>query len=386
LPDRSEPTLRELEQALAAAGPDQAEQLLERLEQDRRRGAQELARRHRRRQEKARRREARWRAFCDPEFRLHERGQNRVAGVDEAGRGPLAGPVVAAAVILPKEFCHHPLDDSKRMTSRARETAYEVITAEAEAWAVGAASPEEIDRHNILGAVHLAVARALEGLEPPADFALVDGLPLTSCPVPHQALVKGDRRSRAIAAASVLAKVTRDRLMIELESRYPGYGFAEHKGYATAGHFEALDRLGPSPVHRRSFGRRAEQLELPVPERSETPQAWGAEAEDLVAADYQARGYLVLARRWRGGGGELDLVCTRAGEIVLVEVKAARGQGAGDPIGWVQPAQRRRWRRSAAAWLAERPAGSAEVRFDLVGVRRRGQDPPELVRFEGVEP
>lgn len=387
MPDGVEPTLRELEQALTAADPEQAARLLARLEQDHRRGAQEMVRRYRRREQQARRREARWRAFCDPEFLLHERGFTRVAGVDEAGRGPLAGPVVAAAVVLPTGFCHHPLDDSKRMNPRSRETAYEAITGEADAWAVGIATAAEIDRHNILGAVHLAVARALEGLEPPADFALVDGRPLTSCPLPHQALVKGDARSRAIAAASVVAKVTRDRMMVELDGRHPGYGLAEHKGYATAEHLDAIDRLGPSPVHRRSFGRRAAQLELPVSSpAASSPQAWGLEAEELVAADYRARGYRVVARRWRGGGGELDLVCSRAGEVVLVEVKAARSEGAGDPLDWLQPDQRRRWRHSASAWLAQHPERSVTVRFDLVGVRRSTQGATELLRFEGVEP
>ncbi len=167
-----------------------------------------------------------------------------VAGVDEAGRGPLAGPVVAGAVILPvlaEELTG--LNDS-----------------------VGVASVEEIDRFNILRATHLAMARAVEGLALRADFCLVDGLPVKGLPVPHRAIVKGDGRSLSIAAASVLAKVTRDRMMMEADASYPQYGFAKHKGYGTKAHMEALRRHGPCPLHRRSFAP-VSQMELSIPEQ-----------------------------------------------------------------------------------------------------------------------
>ncbi len=386
MPDGTEPSIRELARALDELGPDADEELLRRLEADPRKGARELARRHRRRREEARRQQARWRALCDPEQRLQQSGYTRVAGVDEAGRGPLAGPVVAAAVVLPSDFFWPSLDDSKRMSPRAREAAFEAVTGAALGWATGSASPAEIDRHNILGAVHLAMARALNGLDPPPDFALVDGRPLTACPVPHQAIVGGDGRSRTIAAASVVAKVTRDRLMVSLDASYPGYGFAVHKGYGTAEHRAALARLGPTPLHRRSFLTPGRQLDLLAAADPPIPQRWGERAEEVVAAEYLARGYRLVARRWRGGGGELDLVCAREGEVVFVEVKGARGEGAGDPAGWLRPDQRRRWRRAAAAWLEAGGGGWAQVRFDLVGVRDRPDGPPETVRFEGVEP
>ena len=319
---------------------------------------------------------------------MREKGFSRIAGVDEAGRGPLAGPVVAAAVILPEAFTYHPLDDSKRMTPEAREKAFEAITAGATAWSVASASAAEIDRNNILGAVHLAIDRALKALEPAADFALVDGRPLTACPVPHRAIVKGDRRCRAIAAASVIAKVTRDRIMRELDRRYPGYGFDDHKGYSTPDHIAALRRLGPSPIHRRSFGRRRGQLDLLAGIRV-VPDAhrWGREAERLVAADYASRGYEVLYTRWRGGGGELDLVCRRKRELVVVEIKAARGSSAGAPMEWLSSEQRRRWRKAAVALLRSGKVGSGlDLRFDLVGVQARADAEPAITRFEGVEP
>ena len=195
-------------------------------------------------------------------------GWSRIAGVDEAGRGPLAGPVVAAAVILPTEVELEGLRDSKCLTAEVREVLYAQVVQVAICWSVALVEPEEIDRINILKATHLAMARALSGLAPAADGALVDGLPVQGLPCPHQAIVGGDGSCVSIAAASILAKVTRDRLMHELDQVYPGYGLARHKGYGTREHLDALRNLGPSPCHRRSFrpvaeGQLGMQFDLP---------------------------------------------------------------------------------------------------------------------------
>ncbi len=187
------------------------------------------------------------------ERRLWNRGFRLVAGVDEAGRGPLAGPVVAAAVILPPDAWLPGLDDSKRLTPARREALAPLIREQAVAWSVAVVGVEEIDRHNIACAAFLAMERAVAGLTPAPDHLLVDGFPIPALALPQQAIVGGDGLSNAIAAASVLAKVHRDRLMEEYDALYPGYGFAVHKGYPTPAHREALRRLGPSPIHRRSF-------------------------------------------------------------------------------------------------------------------------------------
>jgi ribonuclease HII len=176
-----------------------------------------------------------------------------VAGVDEAGRGPLAGPVVAGAVILDP---HNPIDglqDSKRLTAARREALYVEIQEKALAWAVASADVEEIDRINILQATMLAMQRAVNALQPAAEHALVDGnrCPVLACPV--QAIVKGDSRVAAISAASIMAKVSRDREMLSLDLQYPGYGLAQHKGYPSKAHIEALENLGVTPIHRRSY-------------------------------------------------------------------------------------------------------------------------------------
>ncbi|MCX6998268.1 MAG: ribonuclease HII [Kiritimatiellaeota bacterium] len=184
-----------------------------------------------------------------------------LAGVDEAGRGPWAGPVVAAAVVLEPAFAEAELNgllrgltDSKQLSTRRREFFFAVLRSRAEVRiGLGCAEVAEIDACNILRATHRAMARALGQLEPAPEFALVDGLPVPGLPCPAQAIVRGDGLSLSIAAASIVAKVTRDRLMLELDRQFPAYGFARHKGYGTAVHQRALRELGPCPQHRRSF-------------------------------------------------------------------------------------------------------------------------------------
>jgi ribonuclease HII len=198
------------------------------------------------------------------ELALHTRGATRIAGVDEAGRGPLAGPVAAAAVILPPGFSCDGLDDSKKLTATRRESLYLRLTTDTRIrWAVATADTAEIDRLNILRATHLAMRRAVEALNPPPDHCLIDGLPVPGFPLPHDAIVKGDGKSLSIAAASIIAKVTRDRMMAEIDHDFPQFGFARHQGYGTKEHLEALRIHGPCCHHRRSFQPVA-QLTLPL--------------------------------------------------------------------------------------------------------------------------
>lgn len=198
------------------------------------------------------------------ETALQTRGHQSIAGVDEAGRGPLAGPVAAAAVILPRGFSCPGLDDSKKISATRREALFESLTGNPEVvWAVATASCEEIDRINILRATHLAMRRAAELLDPLPDHCLIDGLPIRDFPFPYDAIVKGDGLSLSIAAASIVAKVTRDRLMREIDREFPQYGFAKHQGYGTKAHLEALRNHGPCRHHRRSF-KPVAQLTLPL--------------------------------------------------------------------------------------------------------------------------
>ncbi|MDZ7653334.1 MAG: ribonuclease HII [Burkholderiaceae bacterium] len=186
-------------------------------------------------------------------FEATARAAARLCGVDEAGLGPLAGPVVAAAVILDPERLPAGLRDSKAMTARQRDLVAARIRTQALAWAVAQASVAEIDELNILQATLLAMRRAVEALRPAAEFALVDGNQLPPLPIPARALVRGDALEPAISAASILAKTHRDALMAGFDAQHPGYGFAEHAGYGTPAHLARLRQLGPCPLHRRSF-------------------------------------------------------------------------------------------------------------------------------------
>ena len=195
----------------------------------------------------------------------YARGFNAIAGVDEVGRGPLAGPVVAAAVILPQDFCHTEIRDSKLLSAKQREKLAPLIRQNAQGWGLGVVEVEVIDRINILQASLLAMAKAFSALEPPPDCLLIDGnqpiparlfqegRPLSRSLPYQKTIVKGDQLCLSIAAASILAKVARDEIMIGYDGEFPHYGFAGHKGYGSAAHLEALRRLGPSPIHRKSF-------------------------------------------------------------------------------------------------------------------------------------
>jgi ribonuclease HII len=183
----------------------------------------------------------------------YNEGFAAVCGCDEAGRGPLCGPVVAAAVILPRDIEIEGLNDSKKLTEKKREALFEIIKERAVAYAIAEASPAEIDEINILNASMLAMRRAVDALQIKADFALIDGNCSRGFEIPTETVVKGDAKSASIAAASILAKVTRDRQCAELDRLYPEYGIAKHKGYPTKEHMDAVREHGPSPIHRRSF-------------------------------------------------------------------------------------------------------------------------------------
>ncbi|MBO8126731.1 MAG: ribonuclease HII [Firmicutes bacterium] len=228
-------------------------QFLNALQNDSRKGVQDLVSAYYRRKKHQETLMRRWREMCAYEKEVWSAG-GLVIGVDEAGRGPLAGPVVAAAVVLPPD-CYLPgLADSKTLSPRQRSALLEKITEVALDWSVGIVGPAQIDELNIFHATQLAMKQAVEGLEVSFTHLFVDGnMPCRLLDFPQRPIVKGDALSVSIAAASIIAKETRDRLMVDLDALYPGYGFAKHKGYPTPDHLASLKQLGPSPVHRRSF-------------------------------------------------------------------------------------------------------------------------------------
>lgn len=309
-------------------------------------------------------------------------GHTFVAGLDEAGRGPLAGPVVAAAVMLPRRFSLGGLDDSKRVDGPERERLAKAIARRAWGVGIGIASVYEIDALNVLEATRLAMGRALKSLKPSPDFLLLDALTLPAVPLPQRPVIKGDSLSVSIAAASIMAKVTRDRLMVEYHRMYPRYRFHVHKGYATPEHLSLLDRFGPCEIHRRSF----------------RPVAWCTEAvdedlmkwEECVSADahvfgqiaeseaeryLRRKGYRILDRNVRSPHGELDLVAQIGKVVVFIEVKARRTSAHGGAPYAVGVRKQERLVRLAARYLAAHRLRNPPCRFDVI-LYREGTDKP----------
>lgn len=246
----TESTVEELRQ-LVAPGPPFSPTLLKCLRRDTRVGVRALYEWCMRAGKEERAEARRLDAMMAYERDVMTLGFKRVAGVDEAGRGPLAGPLVAAAVVLAGPIPG--VNDSKQLTCAQRELLYETIMRGGHCVGVGIIDHETIDRHGLQSANYGAMAQAAANLEPPADFLLVDGFEIRGCGIPQKHIVKGDRLSASIAAASIIAKVTRDRIMDDMDKMYPGYGFAANKGYRTREHFDALAAIGPCPIHRRSF-------------------------------------------------------------------------------------------------------------------------------------
>jgi ribonuclease HII len=246
--DKARPLPRELEEALRADPRPGARAILDAVERRRRSSRSEGQR---------------LRRICRFEQELWQQGLVRIAGVDEAGMSPLAGPVVAAAAILPCGYRRVGIDDSKKLSAEQRQQLGAHIRREAIAWGVGVVEPDEIDRVNIYRAGLLAMRRAVEALSVVPEYLLIDARSLKELSIPQRGIIHGDAESISIAAASILAKTTRDALMVELDRHYPGYGLAQHKGYPVREHVRAIERLGVLPIHRRSFApvRRALGLE-----------------------------------------------------------------------------------------------------------------------------
>ena len=240
-------TIKDIEGLLA--GPEVTEELLAACRADSRKAAQQAVRRYERRLKE----HERLLALYEFEREAWAQGLEIVAGVDEAGRGPLAGPVAVAAVILPHELELPHLNDSKKLSPKLREELFEEIREKAVSIGIALVDARTIDRVNIYQATINGMYEAIFALKPEPQQVLIDAVPLAGLAIPSRSIVQGDAKSASIAAASIIAKVTRDRLMDEYDKQYPQYGFAQHKGYGTAQHMEALKKYGPCPLHRRSF-------------------------------------------------------------------------------------------------------------------------------------
>ncbi len=305
------------------------------------------------------------------EEELYAKGYTHVLGVDEVGRGPLCGPVMTACCVLrPGEEILY-LNDSKKLSEKRREALAPEIREKAVCYAFGSASPEEIDRLNILEATKMAMREAVKGcIDKLSDtyegelrpYVLVDGnREIEGLACPQSCIVKGDSFSASIAAASIIAKVERDHMMIGYDSIYPGYGFAKNKGYGTKEHLLALKRLGPTPIHRQSF----------VP-KSKT--AVGRKYEELAAKLLKLNGYELIERNFRGRHGEIDLIAKDGETLCFIEVKFRSDESHGLPSEAVDKKKRGRIYKTSEEYilkLRERPKLSFKgLRFDIVEIEK----------------
>lgn len=287
-------------------------------------------------------------------------GIEKFCGVDEAGRGPLAGDVYAAAVVLDPARLIEGLNDSKKLTEKKREALFPEIQEKALSWAVGIATVEEIETYNILQATFLAMRRAVAGLSFRPSMALVDGNRNPGLDLPTRLLVKGDGTSAAVAAASILAKVSRDRYMRQIDAAYPQYQFAKHKGYGTKLHYEMLDLYGESPVHRHSFLKKYYQQQ----EKVLTTGRCG----EMLAAEYLTQhGCEIIDRNWHSAYGEIDLIARKGENLLFVEVKTRSAGMIATPAEAVILSKQKKITETAKAYLLQNPL-DLQPRFDILEI------------------
>ncbi len=310
------------------------------------------------------------------ENRLIEKGYRQIAGVDEVGRGPLAGPVVVAAVVLDPAAnlpWYDDLNDSKLLSPSKRERLAPLITQGGIAVGIGAAECDEIDAIGIVPATRAAMTRAVANLPVPPDHLLIDAVPLSEPGLPYRHLVKGDSLCRSIAAASIVAKVARDSRMVREDTAYPGYGFAKHKGYPSPEHLECLARLGPCPIHRRSFAPVRAMLD-PVPnDQPPTHRSRGNTGEEAAVSYLESNGYQVVERNFNCPWGEIDIIARQADVLAFIEVKARRHDRLGTGFESITRRKQQRLVLAAQDYLRQHGLQEQPWRIDAIAVRLDSQ-------------
>jgi len=315
----------------------------------------------------------------EEERALQGQGYRAIAGLDEAGRGAWAGPLVAGAAILPLDWPRLARDlaglrDSKRLAPRRRASFYERIGQSASASSVGVVSSVLLDESGVVAATRLAMKRALDNLVIPADYLLIDFFPLSYRDLPHKSITGGDDLCFSIAAASIVAKVMRDRMMVALDRVFPGYGFAQHKGYGTPQHRQALYRLGPCPIHRLSYApmrfmiegkRRGKEENKMGDERREL----GHLGEQMAAQHLEKEGYVICEMNYRCTAGEIDIVALDGECLAFVEVRTRRSKKFGSPEESITAAKKQKLIEVAQTYLQEHESLPLDWRIDMVSIQ-----------------
>ena len=357
-------SISEIKEILSNSPMETLPEQMKQFEEDSRKGVQNLLTSFRKKYEKHLQELARLEEILTYERGCWEAGYELVAGIDEVGRGPLAGPVVAAAVILPKECKIEGVNDSKKLSAKKREELYDVILEKAVSYGIGIVSNERIDEINILQATYEAMRDALSQLSPRAEYILADAVTIPMVSTPQQGIIKGDAKSMSIGAASIIAKVYRDRLMEAYEDVYPGYGFAANKGYGSAEHIEGIKKLGITPLHRKTFVKNF------LPQDGETTTDKGNRGEALAAQQMEKMGSVFLETNFHALKGEIDINAKKGTYIVFTEVKYRKTEEMGSPAEAVNHWKQQHIIRAAKAYIAQNCLEQLgyDFRFDVAEV------------------
>ena len=357
-------SISEIKEILGNCSMEELPEQIKQFEEDSRKGVQTALASFRKKYEKYQLELERLEEILTYERGLWEAGYDLVAGIDEVGRGPLAGPVVAAAVILPKECKIEGVNDSKKLSAKKREELYDIILEKAVSYGIGIVSNERIDEINILQATYEAMREALSQLKPKADYILADAVTIPMVSTPQRGIVKGDATSMSIGAASIVAKVYRDRMMEAYDEVYPGYGFASNKGYGAAEHLEGIRKQGITPIHRKTFVKNF------LPQDGETTSDKGHRGEALAAKQMEKMGYEILKRNYYALKGEIDIIAKKDNYIVFTEVKYRQSEEMGTPAEAVDYKKQQNIIRAAKVYMAENCLleEGYDFRFDVAEV------------------
>ncbi|WP_458398138.1 ribonuclease HII [Anaerotignum sp.] len=357
-------SISEIKEILGNCSMEELPEQIKQFEEDSRKGVQTALASFRKKYEKHQQELARLEEILTYERGLWEAGYDLIAGIDEVGRGPLAGPVVAAAVILPKECKIEGVNDSKKLSAKKREELYDIILEKAVSYGIGVVSNERIDEINILQATYEAMREALSQLKPKAEYILADAVTIPMVSTPQRGIVKGDAKSMSIGAASIVAKVYRDRMMEAYEEVYPGYGFASNKGYGAAEHIEGIRKQGITPIHRKTFVKNF------LPQDGDTAADKGHRGEVLAAKQMEKMGYEILERNFHALKGEIDIIAKKENVIVFTEVKYRKNEEMGTPAEAVNHWKQQHIIRAAKAYIAQKCLMEMgyDFRFDVAEV------------------
>lgn len=352
-------SIKEIKEYLQQCSVEDLDQALDTFALDERKGVQSALTSALKRKAAYEKEQERLEMMLQYERECYEQGYDFIAGVDEVGRGPLAGPVVAATVILPKNCKIEGVDDSKKLSAKKRESLYDEILEKAVSYGIGVVSWERIDEINILQATYEAMREAIAQLNPVPRFILADAVKIPQISIPQKGIIKGDAKSLSIGAASIVAKVYRDKLMETYDELYPAYGFASNKGYGSAEHIAGIQVHGICPIHRKSFLKN-----FITPEDNQTKGALG---EELAVKQMMRMGYEIIDRNYRSHGGEIDIIAKKDTYIIFTEVKYRAGRKKGEPCEAVDKRKQEHIIRTAQGYIAEKGL-EGDFRFDVAEV------------------